>query len=50
VTSMLVGVGPLDPISLAAAALLLVVTALGAAFIPARVATHVNPMTALRAE
>lgn len=50
VTSMLVGVGPLDPISLVAAALLLFLTALGAAFIPARVATLVNPVTALRAE
>jgi len=50
VTSMLVGVRPMDPISLTASALLLLLTALGAAFVPGWKATHVNPMEALRAE
>jgi putative ABC transport system permease protein len=50
VTAMLVGVRPIDPISLGSAALLLVVTALVAAFVPGWRATHVDPMTALRME
>jgi putative ABC transport system permease protein len=50
VTSMLVGVRPMDPISLASAAFLLLLTALGAAFAPGWSATHVDPIAALRAE
>jgi predicted permease len=50
VTGMLVGVGPMDPLSLGTAALLLFLTALAAAFGPGWKATHVNPMVALRAE
>jgi putative ABC transport system permease protein len=50
VTGMLVGVRPIDPLSLATAALLLLLTALAAAFAPGWKATRVNPMSALRAE
>jgi predicted permease len=50
VTGMLVDVAPMDPLSLAAAGCLLLLTALGAAFAPGWRATHVNPVVALRAE
>ena len=50
VTSMLVGVRPMDPVSLGVATLLLFLTALAAAFAPGWRATHVDPMAALRAE
>lgn len=50
VASMLVGVRPMDPISLAAAASLLLLTATGAALGPGWKATHVDPMAALRTE
>jgi ABC-type antimicrobial peptide transport system permease subunit len=50
VMAMLVGVHPMDPISLGLAALLLLLTALAAAFAPGWKATHVDPMVALRAE
>lgn len=50
VENMLVGVRPIDPGSLAVAALLLLLTALAAAFVPGWKATHVDPMGALRAE
>ena len=50
VAGMLVGVRPMDPLSLASAALMLMLTALAAAFAPGWKATHVNPMVALRAE
>jgi putative ABC transport system permease protein len=50
VSGMLVGVRPMDPFSLGAAALLLLLTALVAAFAPGWKATHVDPMVALRAE
>ena len=50
VTGMLVGVHPMDPLSLATAAILLLLTALAAAFAPGWKATHVDPMAALRAQ
>jgi ABC-type antimicrobial peptide transport system permease subunit len=50
VTGMLVGVRPMDPISLTAAASLILLTALCSAFAPGWKATHVDPMAMLRAE
>jgi putative ABC transport system permease protein len=50
VTSMLVGVRPMDPVSLGLASSLLLLTALAAALAPGWVATHVDPIVALRAE
>jgi predicted permease len=50
VTSMLVGVRPMDAVSLSAAALLLLLTALAAAFAPGWKATRIDPMVALRAD
>jgi putative ABC transport system permease protein len=49
-TSMLVGVKANDPVSIAAAAFLLITAALVAALVPGWRATHVDPMAALRAE
>jgi putative ABC transport system permease protein len=48
--SLLYGVSPVDPLSLAAVAALLVAVALGASYLPARRAARVDPMVALRAE
>jgi predicted permease len=50
VKSMLFGVRPLNPIALIAAAVLLIAIAAVASFWPARRATKVDPMLALRAE
>ncbi len=50
IAGMLVGVGPLDPISLGFASALLLITAMAAAFAPGWKATSVDPMAALRAE
>ena len=48
--SLLFGVSPFDPVSAAGAALLLVVTAGLAAWLPARRAAAIEPMQALRSE
>ena len=49
-TSLLFGVRATDPATLAATALLLLLVAAAACFLPARRATRVDPMVALRAE
>jgi len=49
-TSMLVGVRPSDPASLGSVCLLLLVSAIAAAFAPAWKATRISPIVALRAE
>lgn len=48
--SMIFGVGPLDPIAVITSSLVLGAVGVFAAFIPARRATRVDPMIALRAE
>jgi len=50
ITSRLYGVAPQDPLTLALAAGLLVMVALGAAYLPAQRASRLDPMTALRLE
>jgi len=49
-SGLLFGVEPADPLTIGVAAALLVAVALLAAWIPARTATAVDPMTALRGE
>jgi ABC-type antimicrobial peptide transport system permease subunit len=48
--SLLVGVPPIDPATFAAVAGVLAASALLACWIPARVASRTDPMTALRSE
>ncbi len=49
-SSLLFSIGPYDPTTYAAVALLLVLVALAAILIPARAATRVDPAIALRCE
>jgi putative ABC transport system permease protein len=49
-SSLLFGVEATDPVTLAAIALLLMIVSLIACYIPARRATHIDPMIALRYE
>ena len=49
-SSMLFGLKPYDPITMAMGAALLAIVALAASYLPARRATKVDPMVALRYE
>jgi predicted permease len=48
--SLLFGIAPSDPATVAGAAFVLVLAALGAAYVPARRASQIDPITALREE
>ena len=48
--SLLFGVGPHDPVTFVLVTLVLIVIAIVAALIPARSATNVNPIIALRCD
>jgi ABC-type antimicrobial peptide transport system permease subunit len=49
-TSLLHGVAPRDPLTFVGVVALLVLVAIGASWVPARRATRVDPMIALRTE
>jgi predicted permease len=49
-TSLLFGVGPRDPLSIGAVAVVLIAVAITASYLPARRAARIDPATALRAE
>lgn len=48
--SLLIGIGPADPLSFAGAVLVLVLVGAAASYVPARSALNVDPSTALRSE
>lgn len=50
IRSMLFGLGVADPVALIAACVILAAIAAAASYIPARRASHVDPMVALRYE
>jgi ABC-type antimicrobial peptide transport system permease subunit len=50
ISTLLFSVRPTDPVSLLSAAALLLITAMGASWLPARRATRIDPAEALRAE
>jgi predicted permease len=50
ISQLLLGLSPFDPISYLLTALILSATAIGAAYIPARRASKIDPLTALRIE
>ncbi|MGH9581686.1 MAG: hypothetical protein ACRD4O_01980, partial [Bryobacteraceae bacterium] len=50
VSKMLFGVKPADPVSIVGAAILLLIFALLAGYLPARRASRIDPMVALRCE
>jgi putative ABC transport system permease protein len=49
-TTMLYGVQPTDPLTFGAVPFLLTITALAASYVPARRASRVDPMVALRVD